>query len=106
MADCRYEGFWCRTHECGQDVTGAMRPCLKPECPHCGASKPRVNTALLLKRLTLAQRRLEGWEKKNARAAAEVVKNRAEVRRLWAKLEKAGEHVDPMQLLGEREEEV
>ncbi len=53
-------------------------------------------TDLRVKRLAQAQGRLERWEKRLARAATEVLKHRAEVRRRWAVLEGQGIHVDPM----------
>jgi hypothetical protein len=100
---CNYAGaqgspFYCTTHDCGVDGTGALKPCGKPGCPHCGKGKvkPPVNTKLAMKRLALAQRALERWEPRLARACAKVIEARAEVRRQWKKLEDAGVHVDPM----------
>jgi hypothetical protein len=90
--------FFCTTHGCGTDTAGALKPCGKPGCPHCGKGKgkPPVNTKLAMKRLALAQRALERWEPRLARACAKVIEARAEVRRQWKKLEDAGVHVDPM----------
>jgi hypothetical protein len=72
-------------------------PCLAPGCPHCGPG-PRVNGPLMIRRVAAAQRRLEAWEVKLSRAAAAVVAARKEVRRLWKRLEAAGEFRHPMEI--------
>lgn len=96
--DCQFDGFFCTAHACGVAADGAIRPCGKPGCPHCGKGKAErpVNKKLALKRLAQAQRALERWEPRLARACAKVIEARAEVRRQWKKLEDAGVHVDPM----------
>lgn len=58
--------------------------------------KSRINKIRTMDKLMSAQRRLETWEKRLARAATTVVSLRAEVRRHWKRLETAGAHVDPM----------
>lgn len=106
MNECNYEGAWCTTHQCGIALDAALRPCRKEGCPHCGVKKSRpVNERLLSKRLAAAQRNLEKWEKANAQAAAKVVAYRSEVRRIWKRLEAAGLHVDPMELVSYNPEE-
>jgi len=87
------DGPMCKTHGCG-----SYKPCLKEGCLHCGEGKRRsVNVRLTEKRLAAAQRRLEVWEAKLARAATTVVELRKEVRRYWKRLEEAGVYVHPME---------
>ena len=97
--ECKWDeaGGQCLTHGCGFE----RGPCMKPDCPHCGKRTAQVNSKLLTKRLVLAQRRLERWEVKLARAANEVVSLRQEVRRYWKKLEATGVPADPMALAGQ-----
>lgn len=106
MSACKFSEaspFYCEAHGCGVAADGAIVTCNGKGCPHCG--KGGIDTGRTLQRLARAQRRLEEWEKKLARAATTVVTLRAEVRRHWKRLEQAGLHVDPMQLKDEAKDD-